>query len=74
MQIISGYHSTPIPGRGSKIVFQPLEELQSFEYRRLSVSALGISEKLGLRTEDPKEAKKVRLSVLVFMINLHPQL
>lgn len=61
--IISSYHSTPIPEHGSKIVFQPLEQIQSFEYGRLSVSALGISDKLGLRTQDPKEATKVGLSV-----------
>ncbi|XP_031250200.1 uncharacterized protein LOC116108064 isoform X1 [Pistacia vera] len=45
LQIVCGYHALPIPPRGSGIVFQPLKHLQSIEYSRHPVSALGISEK-----------------------------
>nr|VDD29101.1 unnamed protein product [Brassica oleracea] len=44
LQLICGYHSLAIPSRGSEVVFQPLEHLQSIEYTRPPVSALGLSE------------------------------
>ncbi|KAK6937709.1 uDENN domain [Dillenia turbinata] len=42
LQIICAYHSLPVPSHGSEIVFQPLEHLQAIEYRRPSISALGL--------------------------------
>ncbi|CAH8354626.1 unnamed protein product, partial [Eruca vesicaria subsp. sativa] len=44
LQLICGYHSLAIPSRGSEVVFQPLEHLQSIQYTRPPVSALGLSE------------------------------
>ncbi|ESQ50402.1 hypothetical protein EUTSA_v10001892mg [Eutrema salsugineum] len=44
LQLICGYHSLAIPSHGSAVVFQPLEHLQSIEYTRPPVSALGLSE------------------------------
>ncbi|CAH8361179.1 unnamed protein product [Eruca vesicaria subsp. sativa] len=44
LQLICGYHSLAIPSRGSEVVFQPLEHLQSIAYTRPPVSALGLSE------------------------------
>ncbi|KAF8090320.1 hypothetical protein N665_0479s0024 [Sinapis alba] len=46
LQLICGYHSLAIPSRGSEVVFQPLEHLQSIAYTRPPVSALGLSEEL----------------------------
>ncbi|KAM6565021.1 hypothetical protein CsatB_025019 [Cannabis sativa] len=45
LQIICGYHSLPLPPRGGKLVFQPLEHLQSIEYRRPPVPSLGFHQK-----------------------------
>nr|XP_009790647.1 PREDICTED: uncharacterized protein LOC104238072 isoform X2 [Nicotiana sylvestris] len=60
LQIVCSYHSLPLPPRGSKIVFQPLEHLQAIEYERISVSELGISEKhLGTSMKDADEVAKV---------------
>ncbi|XP_059300813.1 uncharacterized protein LOC132053034 isoform X1 [Lycium ferocissimum] len=60
LQIVCSYHSLPLPPRGSKIIFQPLEHLQAIEYERISVSELGISEKhMGTRMNDPDDAAKV---------------
>lgn len=54
----------PLPTRGSEIIFQPLEHLQAIHYRRLPVSALGISdEHFNLQMHDPKEAVQVRLAM-----------
>lgn len=54
----------PLPPRGSKIVFQPLEHLQAIEYERISVSELGISEKhLGTSMKDADEVAKVLIRV-----------
>ncbi|CAG7900404.1 unnamed protein product [Brassica rapa] len=44
LQLICGYHSLAIPSRGSEVVFQPLEHLQSIAYTRPPVSALGLPE------------------------------
>ncbi|KAG2323605.1 hypothetical protein Bca4012_059085 [Brassica carinata] len=44
LQLVCGYHSLAIPTRGSEVVFQPLEHLQSIAYTRPPVSALGLSE------------------------------
>lgn len=60
----------PLPPRGSKIVFQPLEHLQAIEYERISVSELGISEKhLGTSMKDADEVAKVR-SFLIRVIGI----
>ncbi|KAJ8559351.1 hypothetical protein K7X08_003409 [Anisodus acutangulus] len=60
LQIVCSYHSLPLPPRGSKIIFQPLEHLQAIEYERISVSELGISEKhLGTRMNDPNDVATV---------------
>ncbi|KAK1559708.1 hypothetical protein Q3G72_017478 [Acer saccharum] len=45
VQIVCGYHSLPLPARGSEIVFQPLNHLQAIEYTRPPASALGICQK-----------------------------
>lgn len=44
LQIVCGYHASPLPQRGSELVFQPLEHLQAIEYRRPPVAALGFHE------------------------------
>ncbi|CAA7013969.1 unnamed protein product [Microthlaspi erraticum] len=44
LQLICGYHSLAIPSRGSEVVFHPLDHLQSIEYTRPPISALGVSE------------------------------
>ncbi|OVA02289.1 DENN domain [Macleaya cordata] len=44
LQIICGYHSLPLPPRGSETVFQPLEHLQAIKYRRPAVFDLGLCE------------------------------
>lgn len=44
LQIVCGYHSLPVPERGCDLFFQPLEHLQSIEYRRPAISSLGFSE------------------------------
>ncbi|PON54584.1 DENN domain containing protein [Trema orientale] len=54
LQIICGYHALPLPARGSELVFQPLEHLQSIEYRRPPVSALGFYEKYSDSFESPE--------------------
>ncbi|PHT80409.1 hypothetical protein T459_18461, partial [Capsicum annuum] len=60
LQIVCSYHSLPLPPRGSKIIFQPLEHLQSIEHERISVCELGISEKhLGTSMNDPDDIAKV---------------
>ncbi|KAL0459343.1 UNVERIFIED_CONTAM: DENN domain-containing protein 5B [Sesamum latifolium] len=64
LQIICGYHSTSLPVRGSKIIFQPLEHLQPIEYQRPPVCALGLSDEfLDLELKDPKEASQVKLKL-----------
>ncbi|KAK6940593.1 cDENN domain [Dillenia turbinata] len=42
LQIIRAYHTLPVPSRGSEIVFRPLEHLQAIEYRRPTISDLGL--------------------------------
>ncbi|MCD7467426.1 hypothetical protein HAX54_004847 [Datura stramonium] len=60
LQIVCSYHSLPLPPRGSKIIFHPLEHLQAIEYERISVCELGISEKhLGTSMNDPDDIAKV---------------
>lgn len=41
LQIICGYHAMPLPQRGNRIVFQPLDHLQAIEYKRPPTSDLG---------------------------------
>lgn len=45
LQIVCGYHRLRLPERGSKIIFQPLEHMQSIECQRPSVSELGLCDK-----------------------------
>ncbi|XP_024973837.1 uncharacterized protein LOC112512205 [Cynara cardunculus var. scolymus] len=45
LQIVCGYHALPVPSYGGKIVFRPLEHLQTIEYYRTAFSF----------GEDPKE-------------------
>lgn len=60
LQIVCAYGATPIPARGSEIVFQPLEHLQAIQYRRPAVSDLGVDESL-LNTElhDPIKSAEI---------------
>lgn len=44
LRIVCAYHRTPVPGRGSTIVFQPLEHLQAMHFTRrkdLPLSMMG---------------------------------
>lgn len=59
LQIICGYHALPLPPRGSELVFQPLEHLQSIEYRRPPVSPLGFYEK----RSDSSESAEVKFKL-----------
>lgn len=44
LQIVCGYHSLPVPERGCELLFQPLEHLQSIQYRRPAIASLGFCE------------------------------
>ncbi|KAE8646738.1 hypothetical protein Csa_005208 [Cucumis sativus] len=44
LQIVCGYHSLPVPERGCELLFQPLEHLQSIEYKRPAIASLGFCE------------------------------
>ncbi|WCJ38232.1 DENN (AEX-3) domain-containing protein [Euphorbia peplus] len=44
LQIVCGYHSLPLPERGSEVVYQPLEHLQAIKYRRPTTSGLHFSQ------------------------------
>ncbi|KAI3921285.1 hypothetical protein MKX01_001422, partial [Papaver californicum] len=49
LQIICGYHSLPLPPRGSETTFQPLEHLQAIKYRRpVNVKLAAAEEAYGL--------------------------
>ncbi|XP_051120453.1 uncharacterized protein LOC127244136 isoform X2 [Andrographis paniculata] len=64
LQIICKYHSMHLPERGSKIIFQPLEHLQSIEYQRPSISALGQDEKyIDCKLHNSEEASQVKLKL-----------
>ncbi|KAL3828102.1 hypothetical protein ACJIZ3_016904 [Penstemon smallii] len=64
LQIVCGYHSRPLPERGSEITFQPLDHLQAIEYQRPSVSSLGLCDKyIDLKLKDSKEAPQVKLKL-----------
>ncbi|KAL0383675.1 UNVERIFIED_CONTAM: DENN domain-containing protein 5B [Sesamum calycinum] len=64
LQIVCGYHSTSLPARGSKIIFQPLEHLQPIEYQRPPVCALGLCDEfLDLDLKHPKEVSQVKLKL-----------
>lgn len=54
LQIICGYHALPLPQQGSELVFQPLEHLQSIEYRRPPISVLGLYAKYSDLFEVPE--------------------
>ncbi|XP_022991951.1 uncharacterized protein LOC111488447 isoform X1 [Cucurbita maxima] len=56
LQIVCGYHALPVPERGCKLLFQPLEHLQSIQYRRPSIALLGFCEKY-LDSLNPVEVK-----------------
>ncbi|XP_050365548.1 uncharacterized protein LOC126784096 [Argentina anserina] len=53
LQIVCGFHSLPLPERGSDLAFQPLEHLQAIQYKRPSIAALGFDEKSLESSEDP---------------------
>lgn len=40
LKIVCGYHSLPLPPRGTEMIFQPLDHLQPIKYRRPRVSEL----------------------------------
>ncbi|KAJ6799833.1 uncharacterized protein M6B38_204515 [Iris pallida] len=40
LQIVSGYHSLPLPPRGGEVIFHPLEHLQPIKYCRPELSFL----------------------------------
>eukprot|EP00268_Persea_americana_P039413 TRINITY_DN389_c1_g1_i4.p1 TRINITY_DN389_c1_g1~~TRINITY_DN389_c1_g1_i4.p1 ORF type:complete len:803 (+),score=145.03 TRINITY_DN389_c1_g1_i4:716-3124(+) len=40
LKIVCGYHSLPLPPRGTEMTFQPLDHLQPIKYRRPRVSEL----------------------------------
>lgn len=62
LQIVCGYHRLNLPERGSKIIFQPLENMQPIEFQRFSASDLGLSEKyLDHILKLSKEDSQVRL-------------
>ncbi|KAJ6810083.1 uncharacterized protein M6B38_157680 [Iris pallida] len=42
LQIVCGYHSLPLPPRGSEVIFHPLEHLQPIKYCRPGVSLLDL--------------------------------
>ncbi|KAL0419700.1 UNVERIFIED_CONTAM: hypothetical protein Sradi_1383500, partial [Sesamum radiatum] len=64
LQIVCGYHSSSLPARGSKIIFQPLEHLQPIEYQRPPVCALGLCDEfLDLDLKHPKEVSQVKLKL-----------
>ncbi|KZV49441.1 hypothetical protein F511_13216 [Dorcoceras hygrometricum] len=66
LQLVCGYHSIPLPPRGSQIIFQPLEHLQAIEYRRPPISALGLCEKyLDIEMKDFKKDTQVKLKLAV---------
>ncbi|XP_048337469.2 uncharacterized protein LOC107405233 isoform X1 [Ziziphus jujuba] len=55
LQIVCGYHALPLPRQGSELVFQPLEHLQSIEYRRPPISVLGLYAKYSDSFELPEK-------------------
>ena len=60
LQIVCAYGSHPIPQRGSEVVFQPLEHLQAIQYKRCSISELGIDESpLDIESCDPIKIAEV---------------
>ncbi|XP_050208072.1 uncharacterized protein LOC126657431 [Mercurialis annua] len=59
LQIVCGYHSLPLPQRGSKIVFQPHEHLQAIWYRRPSVSDFKFPENFLTSLEAPEVKGKL---------------
>ncbi|KAL3647681.1 hypothetical protein CASFOL_008649 [Castilleja foliolosa] len=64
VKIISGYHSMPVPQRGSEIHFQPLEHLKPVEFQRPRISALGLCSKyLDLKLDDPNEVSQVKMKL-----------
>ncbi|XP_073300145.1 uncharacterized protein [Primulina huaijiensis] len=64
LQLVCGYHSIPMPPRGSQIIFRPLEHLQATEYRRPPISALGLCENyLDMEMKDCKKVTQVKLKL-----------
>ncbi|XP_042050034.1 uncharacterized protein LOC121795567 [Salvia splendens] len=64
LQIVCCYHRLNLPGRGSKINFQPLEHMQPIEFRRFSTSDLGYSDKyIDKITKVSKEDSEVKLKL-----------
>ncbi|KAG9154348.1 hypothetical protein Leryth_000784 [Lithospermum erythrorhizon] len=66
LQVVCRYHSMDLPSRGSEIVFQPLEHVHGFVYRRPPVSVLGVDEKhLQSFLLGPRESAKVKQQLAV---------
>ncbi|CAA0833412.1 DENN (AEX-3) domain-containing protein [Striga hermonthica] len=64
LQILSNYHSLPLPPRGSEIVFQPLEHLEPIEYFRPPLSSLDLCGKnLDYKLGDYKEVSQVNIKL-----------
>ena len=72
LQIICAYGVMPIPERGSGMVFQPHEHLQSIRYLRPSFSDLlsvaGSAGSLDTNVHDPIKSAEVRICVISFII------
>lgn len=64
LQIVCGYHSLPVPEWGCELLFQPLEHLQSIQYRRPAIASLGFCEKY-LDSLNPIEVFLLLLFVLM---------
>ncbi|XP_022157514.1 uncharacterized protein LOC111024191 isoform X2 [Momordica charantia] len=56
LQIVCGYHSLPVPERGCELLFQPLEHLQTIQYRRPAIPSFCFCEKY-LDSLNPIEVK-----------------
>ncbi|XP_075507146.1 uncharacterized protein LOC142543650 isoform X1 [Primulina tabacum] len=64
LQLVCGYHSIPLPPRGSQIIFRPLEHLQASEYQRPPISALGLCEKyLDIEMKNCNKVTQVKLKL-----------
>ena len=71
LQIVCAYGALPIPPRGGEVVFQPLEHLQAIQYKRFSMSDLGIDESdLDSELHDPIKSAEVCfvLDIYLFLI------
>jgi len=65
LQIICAYAAMIIPELGSDIVFQPLKHLQAIQYKRPSVSDLGIGENSLDTDNNPIKSAEVGFYVFI---------